>query len=769
MKKPKIIRVSTVPISLATLLKGQLSFLSKNGYEVIGVSSPGPEMEEVVKHEGIRVETIKMERRIAPFKDIISLFRLIKLFRKEKPDIVHSITPKAGLLSMLAAKFTRVPVRIHTFTGLIFPTQKGFMQKLLIKMDQLLCRAATHIYPEGEGVKEDLINYKITNKKLDIIANGNVNGIDLEHFNPLLFSEEKQTELKQSLGIKEEDFVYVFVGRLVRDKGINELINTFSKISQKHPNIKLILVGNYEQKLDPLLPETIQKIKENKQIIETGFQPDVRPYFSVANALVFPSYREGFPNVVLQAGAMNLPSIVSDINGCNEIITEGVNGMIIPSQDSIALEQAMLKLYEDKTLYNSLQTNARSNITQRFDQHFVWQEILKEYAKIYKGPKLLRMTTIPMSFLTLLDGQLSYMSQAGFDMLGVTSPGKGLQEIEDQEQVRMLGVKMTRQITPFLDLVALCKLIFLFRREKPKIVHTHTPKAGLLGMLAAYITRVPYRMHTVTGLPLTVSKGLRRRLLGLTEKTTYACANHIYPNSFGLKDIIVDYGFAKEEKLKVIGNGSSNGIDPNYFDEELYSLEDRENIRKSLQLDKDDFVFIYVGRLVGDKGINELVKAFSQIKDKHAKLLLVGPLESDLDPLSKVTLAAIEQNNNIIAVDFQKDVRPFLVISDVLTFPSYREGFPNVVMQAAAMNLNCIVSNINGCNEIISDGDNGWIVPVKNIDILQNRMQWCLDHPQSSTTMGQKSRALMIEKYERSYIWEELLKEYKNVMNAEGS
>lgn len=177
----KVIRTSTIPISLNKLLKGQLKFLSKE-FEVIGLSSSGTDLDEVKDREGVKTIAVEMQRGMSPFKDIVSLVKLYLVFKKEKPQIVHSITPKAGLLCMLAAKFAGVPIRMHMFTGLLFPTMKGFSQKIFIKMDQLLCWAATNIYPEGNGVKQDLINYNITSKPLKVLANGNVNGIDLDFF-----------------------------------------------------------------------------------------------------------------------------------------------------------------------------------------------------------------------------------------------------------------------------------------------------------------------------------------------------------------------------------------------------------------------------------------------------------------------------------------------------------------------------------------------------------------------------------------------------------
>ncbi len=363
----KVIRTSTVPVSLRGLLKGQLQMLSEH-YEVIGVSSRGEGLEQLVEQEGIEVRAVDMERKISIFKDVISLFNMTKLLIQEKPDMVHSMTPKAGLITMLAAKIAGVPVRVHTFTGLIFPTATGFKQKLLIAMDRLLCSCATNIYPEGEGVKRDLEGYRITNKPLSIIANGNVNGIDTTHFNPTLFEKSE-----------DDIFRFVFIGRMVGDKGINELARAFVQLNGNHPKTELVLVGNFEHELDPLKPETLDIINNTGSIHFVGHQSDVRPFLTASDAFVFPSYREGFPNVVMQAGAMGLPQIVTDINGCNEIVEEGKNGVIIPPQDQTALHDAMERFVTSPEKVAEMAKNAREMITSRYEQSIVWEAILSEY------------------------------------------------------------------------------------------------------------------------------------------------------------------------------------------------------------------------------------------------------------------------------------------------------------------------------------------------------------------------------------------------------
>lgn len=377
MKTAKILRVTTVPVSLNTFCRGLLRELQEqDGYEVVAVSSPGDAMREIEEREGVRTVAVPMERHISPLKDLKSLFGLIRVFQKEKPTMVHSMTPKAGLLSMMAAWFCRVPVRVHTFTGLVFPTATGLTQRILILTDRITCACATHIVPEGEGVKNDLINYRITRKQLKVLGHGNVRGIDLDHNNPELPEVQADVAKIRKPGI----FTFVFVGRLVRDKGINELVEAFERLNKEYTNTRLILVGPQEPKLDPLKPETIAKIDSNKNIEAVGLQSNVRPWLAASDAFVFPSYREGFPNVVIEAGAMSLPSIVTDINGSREIIIEGKNGTIIPPRDAVALYQSMKSFLEQPDKRVQMAFNARPFVASRYEQSYV-RRCLKEYYK----------------------------------------------------------------------------------------------------------------------------------------------------------------------------------------------------------------------------------------------------------------------------------------------------------------------------------------------------------------------------------------------------
>lgn len=351
-----------------------------------------------------------------------------------------------------------------------------------------------------------------------------------------------------------------------------------------------------------------------------------------------------------------------------------------------------------------------------------------------------------------------------YDVIAISSEENGLlKEIADREQVAMIPIELSRKITPLKDLKSLWEMYKTFRKEAPFIVHTHTPKAGVIGMIASYMAKVPHRLHTVAGMPLMESKGLKRSVLNIVEKITYYCATQVYPNSYGLLKFIEENNFVSKNKIKVIANGSSNGIDTNHFSRNNFTNLELKSLRDKLQINDNDFIFIFVGRIVGDKGVNELIEAFNQLSQTNndVKLLLVGPFEESLDPIKNETKEIINSNKSIINVGFQDDVRPFFAISNMLVFPSYREGFPNVVMQACAMEIPSIVSNINGCNEIIVDTINGKIIPVKDTESLLKAMTIFVENREILIQMSKNSREQMINKYERALVWKSLLSEYQ--------
>lgn len=388
--KIKLIRTSTVPTSLTSFLNGVFEVLMSN-YELLLVSSPGKELDELHNKYGVKTIGVSMQRRFSPLKDLISLWKLILVFHKEKPYMVHSMTPKAGLLCMLAAWVTGVPRRVHTFTGLVWPTATGSTRKILMATDWLTCACATHIIPEGKGVMNDLQQY-ITHKPMKVLGYGNVRGVDMDYWRKTNASSNKLREIK-----RDDVFTFIFVGRIVRDKGINELIAAFDKLSQEH-KVRLLLVGTFEDALDPVSESTKKIIEGNSSIEYLGPQygTDLLACYAASDCFVFPSYREGFPNTVLEAGAMELPSIVTDINGSREIIvcrneenTSPIrdmkfcdNGIIIPPRNEELLYKAMEEVFKNDNVRAVMVSQAREMVASRFEQSFVQKCLLDFYEEI---------------------------------------------------------------------------------------------------------------------------------------------------------------------------------------------------------------------------------------------------------------------------------------------------------------------------------------------------------------------------------------------------
>lgn len=371
--KNKIIRSVTVSQSLGFCREVMIKMRSM-GYDMVAVTSPGPELDKLRDEDGFHCVAVPMERHISIVSDLKSLIKMIWVFHKEKPQVVHSMTPKAGMICMVAAWLARVPVRIHTFTGLVWPTATGLKRKILMTTDWLTCACATHVIPEGQGVLNDLKNGGITKKPMKVLGYGNVRGVDMDRFSSTRFESTSDPSL----------FTFVFVGRIVGDKGINELVEAFVKLHDKHKNARLVLVGNYEYDLDPVKDVTRKLIDNNDAINACGakYGDDLLQMYVDADCFVMPSYREGFPNTVLEAGAMGLPSIVTNINGSREIIENEKNGLIVPSKDSKALYNAMERMLLDDKARMTMKNNARPMIASRFEKSFVQNCQIEFYKEV---------------------------------------------------------------------------------------------------------------------------------------------------------------------------------------------------------------------------------------------------------------------------------------------------------------------------------------------------------------------------------------------------
>jgi len=381
---------------------------------------------------------------------------------------------------------------------------------------------------------------------------------------------------------------------------------------------------------------------------------------------------------------------------------------------------------------------------------------------------LIRITTVPMAFKVLLAGQPRFMSNNGFNVIMISADGKEARDLESEEGCKHIIVPMTRRITPFQDIISFFKLRKVIKKNKPDIVHTHTPKAGLLGMLAAKSLGVKIRIHTVGGLPLIIETGFKRKLLMLTEKLTYYGATEVWPNSRSMMNFIIDEKMATPEKLAVIDNGSTNGIDLKKFSRQNLNEETKKKIEDSLP-PINGLKILCVGRMVKDKGIEELVAVFEKLQKQYAlQLILVGPFEPHLDPLSSETLDTIINNPAITHISWSDAIEYYMALADIFIHPSHREGFPNVILQAGAMHLPVICSNIPGNADIIQDQKTGLMFEVKNVADLYIKLKFAMENKERTEKIAHTLFEEVTQLYSRKRIHEVILDTYNRLLQTHG-
>lgn len=379
---PKLIRITTVPLSLKLLLAGQMKFMKEAGWEVLMVSADGREVQDVLRKEGVSHHIIPFTRKITPFKDLYCLWLLFRLFKKEKPDVIHSHTPKAGLLAMLAGKLAGVQVRIHTVAGMPYMVAEKSKKKLLIWMEKLTYKWATEVWPNSYSLKEFMLKEQLIDEsKIKIIGFGSSNGVDLEKFNRGALVENHLVAATMRIAPSENDYLILAVGRLVKDKGIEELVEAFLA-SQLVKYGKLVLLGSFEQELNPIANDIVRKIQDHPRIVQIEWTDHVPHYLAMADVLVHPSHREGFPNVLLEAGAMQVPIICSDIIGNRDVVTHKKTGLVFPVKKVEVLKDALEFAFIKREYMQGLADNLYKEILEKYQRKNIHQLILENYERL---------------------------------------------------------------------------------------------------------------------------------------------------------------------------------------------------------------------------------------------------------------------------------------------------------------------------------------------------------------------------------------------------
>jgi glycosyltransferase involved in cell wall biosynthesis len=393
-QRSRLVNVVNSSIALG-FLRGQVQFLQQKGFDARILCPPSREGEwEVNPPEGVPIIEVPMEREVVPLQDLVSLWRLWRTLRALRPAITNVGTPKAGLLGGFAALLNRVPCRFYTLHGLRFETTRGLKRRLLIYAERLSCLLSHRVICVSESVREKAIAFGLTSRERTVVfGSGSCNGVDASHFATSREMLRRAAEVRHRLGIPAQAPVVLFVGRLTCDKGIPELARAFLRLADQFSNLRLLLVGCFENE-DPLPIETRKCLETHTRVIFAGPAPDVAIYYAIADVVVLPSHREGLPTVILEAQAAGKPVVGASVTGIVDLVVDGKTGLLFPVGNVPALAEALARLINDKALAKRLGRAGQDQVKRDFRQEQIWEALYREYLGF------LRMKGLPLPATT---------------------------------------------------------------------------------------------------------------------------------------------------------------------------------------------------------------------------------------------------------------------------------------------------------------------------------------------------------------------------------
>lgn len=739
--------------------------LKKEGYEVEIACSRGEESKTLEK-KGYVFKFVNIDRKVSLFSNIKSIIEIYKIIKKGKYDIVHVHTPAASVMGRIAAKLSGVPLIIYTAHGFYF--HEGISRakyNTILKIEKYLAKYFTDfIFSQSEeDRKTALKNHFIDKNKILTISNGvDTQGI----FNPINIERDKIDELYKEFNLEKNDKIITFVGRLVKEKGVIDLLEAFNNINfNDETKVKLLMIGDVAQsERDKDTIKELEKYRDNPNIIFTGHRNDINSMLYITDVFCLPSYREGMPRSIIEAMAMECAVVATDIRGSKEEVVDGKTGFLVPVNSINILSDKIKELVEDEKLLKKMKNAGRRRAEKLFDEKEIVKKQLEIFSKLLnprqiigsEPVKICVITTVSLTLRVFLLEQLVYLSQNGFDVT-VVCEYDPIFVRDCPPELKYKPVHMTRKIGWWSTLTGWWKLYRLFKREKFRMIQYSTPKAALISSLAGFMAGIPVRLYCQWGIYYVGANGLMQKVFKLVEKFTCFCSTDIAPDSKGNLKFAIGEDLYPRKKGSVIYNGSATGVNLRKYDISQKIIW-RNNIRAELSLNKGSFVYGFVGRITKDKGINELVNVFQRLtqNDSGIFLILIG-MEEEKHGLNLTVVEAIHHHPQIIILGWKANVQEYMAAMDVMVLPSYREGFGIVAIEAQAMGVPVITTDIPGPRDAIINRKTGILISAADEESLMEAMQALKNNQNLIKSMSDKALPFVKENFEQGKFWEKVL------------
>jgi glycosyltransferase involved in cell wall biosynthesis len=748
----RVLHVAVLDDSLKYLLKSQLEYLREQGYEIHAMSSPGRWRRDL-EAAGIRFHAAPLLRRFSPLADLRAILTMVRVFRRERIDIVHTHVAKAALLGQIAARLARVPLTVNTVHGFLFTDFTSRLRRLaFLWLERITAAFADLELFQSQEKLELAVEVGVCRRDR---ARHIGNGINTVLFDPTRFPPDAPRRARAALGLSPDAVVVGMVAFYSRQKGYMELFEAARMLAAEFPSIRFLTVGvSLSQGIrNPIPWDILQRSGLSDRVIHLEDREDMPELYSCMDIVTLPSHREGLPRCLMEAAMMGKPIVASNISGNREVVEEGVNGFLVPVRDASALVEAIRRLAKDPTLRQRMGAAGRQKALAAFDEQRVFEKVAQGYRDMLEvrtiqrrpvpvgpsGPeptRVLHVAVIDDSLKFLLKNQLLYLRSKGYEVHAISSPGRWRAELE-AAGLRFHPVRLLRRFSPLSDIFSVIMMVRIFRRERVHIVHTHIAKAALLGQLAAWIARVPLSINTIHGFLFTgFRRTLQRQFFSKLERLTALFANVTLFQSQENYEVALSERVCEPRRAVHIGNGIELGL----FVPESFHVEDIRRKRREVGLPGDAVVVGIVGFYTRRKGYFEFYQAARTLKEQfpHVWFLTVGASLSQgaRNPIPLDLVDRYGLRDRTVNLEDRADMPALYACMDIVVLPSYWEGLPRCLMEAAAMRKPIVASDISGNREVVDNGVNGFLVPPRDVGTLTEAIARLVRDPELRLGMG---------------------------------